>query len=68
MILVFGLCFMVFSLYFCIVYLVLQPKGRVSCASFGSYSDIPSNWASMTPWLDRNHNGIPCESLYKHSH
>lgn len=43
----------------------LQPKGRISCASFGSYGDIPTNWKSTTPWLDRNHNGIPCDTLHK---
>lgn len=48
-----------------IAYLCLQPKGRVSCADFGSYTDIPPNWQFITPWLDRNHNSIPCENLHK---
>lgn len=49
--------------------LYLQPKGRVSCADFGSYIDIPSDWKATTPWLDRAYHsksdGIPCNSLYK---
>lgn len=43
----------------------LEPKGRLSCADFGSYSDIPSNWEATMPWLDRNHDGIPCNTLYE---
>lgn len=43
----------------------LQPKGRLSCGSFGSYSDIPSNWKKTMPWLDGNGDDIPCNALYK---
>lgn len=45
--------------------LFLQPKGVLTCASFGSYADIV-DYTRAHPkslqWLDRNHNGIPCES------
>lgn len=47
----------------------LQPKGRVSCADFGSYTDIPSDWKVTMPWLDREYHGesdsIPCDTLYE---
>lgn len=44
----------------------LQPKGTLTCASFGAYSDIPRNWQSTLPQLDGNKNGKPCEDLLKH--
>lgn len=44
--------------------LYLQPKGRFTCESFGSYYDIPNNWAIVSPGLDGNHDGIPCNALY----
>lgn len=44
----------------------LQPKGRLSCASFGSYRDIPSDWQITAPWLDGlPKNDIPCDSRFK---
>lgn len=45
----------------------LQPKGRVSCASFGSYSAALKAYTHGDTWLDANNNGIPCENLYKES-
>lgn len=45
----------------------LQPQGRVSCASFGSYSAALKAYTHGDTWLDANKNGIPCENLYKES-
>lgn len=62
-----GIIFMIFSavLMGAVMVFCLQPKGKLSCSSFGSYDDIPSNWEVTMPYLDANHNGIPCETLYK---
>lgn len=46
------------------VYQSLQPKGRVSCADFGSYTDALNAYRNGAIWLDRNHNGIPCSSRF----
>lgn len=48
-----------------VVLLALQPKGRVSCADFGSYTDALAAYRRGATWLDANHNGTPCEALYK---
>lgn len=46
----------------------LQPKGRVSCASFGSYSDALASYNNGDTWLDRSYHGkkdgIPCKELF----
>lgn len=43
---------------------ILQPKGRVSCASFGSYSDAKKAYDAGATWLDRGgKHGVPCENL-----
>lgn len=47
-----------------ILFLILQPKGSITCESFGSYYDIPLDWKIKYPQLDRNHDGIPCDTLY----
>lgn len=45
----------------------LQPKGRLNCSSFGSYADALHFYRQGgASSLDRNHNGIPCETLYKY--
>lgn len=59
------LIFLILGLLLVCDFLVLQPKGRVSCADFGSYSDALSAYQQGAQWLDSNHNGIPCENLYK---
>jgi len=42
---------------------VLQPKGRVTCGSFGSYEDILEAYKAGATWLDGNdHDRRPCES------
>lgn len=41
---------------------ISQPKGRVTCASFGSYIQMHSTFLHGAMQLDGNHNGIPCES------
>lgn len=45
---------------------VLQPKGTLHCSSFGSYADALKAFKQGNTQLDSNHNGIPCENLYKH--
>lgn len=44
--------------------LLLQPKGKLTCDSFGSYYDIPADWGITMPWLDGDKNGKPCQELY----
>lgn len=60
----FFLGVMVFALGLVVVCLILQPKGRVSCADFGSYEDMVAAYRSYAPWLDGNdHDGKPCENF-----
>lgn len=59
------LCVLIFGLVIGLAYTVLQPKGRVSCADFGSYGDAYNAYQHGAMWLDGNHNGIPCQALYK---
>lgn len=59
-----GLLLLVPFLLLVIAWLLLTPKSaHYTCADFGSYDDIPSNWQQVAPWLDGNRNGIPCEEL-----
>lgn len=44
---------------------VLQPKGTLHCSSFGSYADALKAFKAGSTQLDGNHNGKPCENLYK---
>ncbi len=49
-------------------YQFLQPKGRVRCSDFGSYSDAHTAYVNGASWLDGYpKDGIPCNSLYKKS-
>lgn len=56
----------IFGLFLVTVDLALQPKGRVSCADFGSYNDALRAYSAGASWLDKDGDGIPCENLYKH--
>lgn len=41
----------------------LQPKGTLSCASFGSYGQMKAAFdTGKNPQLDRDNDGKPCES------
>jgi hypothetical protein len=42
--------------------LVLQPKGKPNCNSFGSYDDILSAFNNGATYLDADKDRIPCES------
>lgn len=44
---------------------ISQPKGRVSCASFGSYNEALRAYTGGASWLDHDGDGIPCEDLYR---
>lgn len=58
---------MVVALMYVVGYLVLQPKGDVTCASFGSYADALSAYKNGSTWLDNDKEGVkgvPCESLH----
>lgn len=59
-----GLVLIIFSLSMCLVYQVLQPKGRVSCASFGSYDDMQYAFQRGAFQLDRDHDGKPCQEKF----
>ncbi len=54
-----------FSGWYVALWEFLQPKARATCSSFASYEDIPSDWKTTNPRLDGNHDGIPCQSLYR---
>lgn len=59
----------IFGLSFLVACQFLQPKGRVSCASFGSYEDAQRAFAGGAIWLDRDHDNKPCEERFpKESH
>lgn len=65
-----GIAFVVLScaLWYLVFVVISQPEGRLTCDSFGSYGDIPSNWKQKLPWLDAGKkDGIPCNTLYKKS-
>lgn len=55
---------LILGLVFTIVVFVLQPKGRTTCASFGSYNDALRAYSAGATWLDHDGDGIPCEALY----
>lgn len=48
------------------IFVYLQPKGRLSCADFGSYSDALNAYNHGSKYLDGNGDGIPCNALYIH--
>jgi hypothetical protein len=48
-----------------VVALLLQPKGHLTCGSFGSYADAVASLAAGNTQLDRDHDGEPCEDLKK---
>lgn len=54
-----------------LAYFVSTPKAtRYTCAAFGSYKELlasfpPGEWPE---YLDRNKDGIPCNSLYNKSY
>lgn len=59
------LAIVAFGLFMGLMYEVLQPKGRVSCADFGPY-DYPGALSALqhgATWLDHNKSGVPCEEL-----
>lgn len=58
------LLFIVFSLCLVVAFQFLQPKGRVSCADFGSYEDAQRAYAGGAIWLDRDKDGRPCETRF----
>lgn len=60
-----GLIGLVLALTGALAWSYLLPKGRVSCASFGTYSAALKAYQHGDTWLDGNNNGIPCENLYK---
>lgn len=45
-----------------VVGLILTPKGRATCRSFGSYADIVSSYNGGNSALDGNGDGVPCQS------
>lgn len=52
---------LIFGLAATIVLLISTPKGHPNCASFISQSDrIYALNHDGDTWLDRNHDGIPC--------
>lgn len=57
-----GAFLAIFLLGLVVVDQYLQPKGRVSCADFGSYADIMNAYNHGATYLDRNGDGIPCNS------
>lgn len=59
--LVYTLGIVIFALGFTVVSLILIPKGRPTCRSFGSYADIVSAFKHGAQWLDKDGDGIPCE-------
>lgn len=63
-----GFLFMVCVATYSFAQAISQPKGRVSCASFGSYEDALRAYGAGATWLDRDGDGIPCEALYKQDH
>lgn len=49
------------------MYFLSEPKGRVSCADFGSYLEADAAYAAGATWLDKGGiRGIPCDALYIH--
>lgn len=45
---------------------ISQPKGKLYCYSFGSYSDMISYFTiNKATWLDGNSDGNPCENRFK---
>lgn len=59
---------LIIGLGFVVAGLLLQPKGRVSCADFGSYADIQAAYIHGDTWLSRpgkdgEDNHVPCESM-----
>lgn len=55
--------FMVFSLFLCLTYQILQPKARLTCRDFGSYADALVAYKNGNFELDADHDGIPCEGM-----
>lgn len=53
----------IMSLALALVWSSLQPQGRVSCASFGLWSDASKAFNKGALWLDGDKDGIPCEGL-----
>lgn len=41
-----------------------QPKGRLNCHSFGSYSAMFDAFIHGSPQLDGNKDGKPCVDMY----
>lgn len=46
------------------VWSYLQPKGRASCADFGSYGDACTALKSGDKQLDSDHDNKPCEAKF----
>lgn len=67
-ILVLGLTCFLCSGWYAAAWAILQPKGRVACADFGSYEDAKDAYDAGAKQLDGDGDGIPCEALYAHFH
>lgn len=61
-ILAFILSAIIVGLLLVIAFLALTPKGRATCKSFGSYSDILAAYSAGNSALDGDGDGVPCES------
>lgn len=56
---------MILLLFIVVVMALLQPRGRLSCGSFGAYEDALAAFRAGNTQLDGDHDGRPCEYIKK---
>lgn len=49
-----------------VTWFLSQPKGTLTCESFGSYDQMYQAYNAGALNLDRDHDGCPCEARFPH--